>query len=130
MIFVPQFNCFSKVVSTDFCSTIKFKGEYCRWLIALSNKIFVFSGKLLLSVFIIFIPQANLWRIFFISPSSFILLSIITPSYFTLFDSAFFLIVDIQNSCQHLLAAEHNIYFLFTFNWVLARILIYFAMLC
>ena len=70
IVFITQFNCYSEVVSNDFCNPIKIKAEICRWIITieLGNKIFVFPGKLLLSVFKTFIPHAILWRIFFTSP--------------------------------------------------------------
>ena len=66
MVFISRFNCFFEVVSNDFCNPIRIRAEKCIWLItiALSNKTFVFSGKLLLSVFKTFIPQVILWRIF------------------------------------------------------------------
>ena len=90
MVFIPQFNCYSKVVCNDFCNPIKIKAEKFRWLIiiALNNKILDFSGKLLLSVLKTFFPQVILWRIFFTSPSNFSLPSIFTPRYFTPVDSA------------------------------------------
>ena len=135
MDFVPQFNCFSKVVSNDFCKPIRIRAKSCRWLItiALSNNTFIFSGNFLLSVFKTIIPQAILWRIFFTSPSNFSLLSIITPRYFTLSDSAILSLSTFKTVVVNLFLVLNTMYFvfcLFTTNRDLAEKSLIFEMLC
>ena len=72
----------------------------------------------------IFIQQAILWRIFFTSPLNFSLLSIITPRYFTLFDSAIHSLSTFRTVFVNLFLVLNTIYSvfcLFTNNWDFAK---------